>query len=227
MSDLNTGHRKRMKAKFALSHGSFQDYEILEMLLYNVYPRRDTRDIAKTILQTYGSLKKLYLQDLDSLSADNNLPEGLKFQISLLQELFIRLTIDSNNDTKTKTHILGDWNSVLKYLKFDIGYKMREFFKVLYLNRKNILINTQLFDSGTVDKVVVYPREIVKGAINNNASAVVIAHNHPSGDPTPSTQDIKITELIKSALETVEVVLHDHVIIANDKYYSFKNHGLL
>lgn len=225
MSNLNVGHRKRMKAKFALSPSSFQDYEILEMLLYNVYPRRDTKDIAKTILQTYGSLKKLYLQDLDSLSVDDSLPEGLKFQISLLQELFTRLTIDTNNNAET--HILGDWNSVLKYLKFDIGYKMREFFKVLYLNRKNILINTQLFDSGTVDKVVVYPREIVKGAITNNASAVVIAHNHPSGDPTPSKQDIKITELIKSALETVEVMLHDHIIIANDKYYSFKNHGLL
>lgn len=224
MSNLNRGHRKRTKAKFALSPSSFQDYEILEMLLYNVYPRCDTKDIAKRILASCGSLKKLYLQDLDSLSADNNLSDSLKFQIRLLQELFTRLTIDSNDNAET--HILGDWNSVLRYLKFDIGYKTREYFKVLYLNRKNVLINTQLFDSGTVDKVVVYPREIVKGAINNNASAIVIAHNHPSGDPTPSKQDIRITELIRSALETVEVTLHDHIIIANDKHYSFKNEDL-
>lgn len=220
------GHRQRLKQKYLDSRDtSFLDYEILEMMLYGIYPRRDTKEIAKQLLTRFGSLKGLYLRDIDTTLHDPTLPEGLKLQVKLVNDLFTRLVIDKREFKNT--HILDSWNAVLQYLKLDIGFREKEQFIAIYLNKRNYLIKKQNFDSGTVDKVAVYPREIIKGVVQYNASAVIVAHNHPSGDPSPSSQDIRITKILQSALEPLDVVLHDHVILANDNFYSFKNNGLL
>lgn len=220
------GHRQRLKNKYLESRDrSFPDYEILEMMLYSIYPRRDTKEMAKQLLSRFGTLKDLYLRDIDATLRDPNLPDSLKLQIKLINDLFTRLVIDKGQFKYT--HVLDSWNAVLQYLKLDIGFKEKEQFIAIYLNKRNYLINKQNFDSGTVDKVAVYPREILKGVVHNNASAVIVAHNHPSGDASPSTQDIRITKIIQAALEPLEVALYDHVILANDNFYSFKNHGLL
>ena len=219
------GHRKRLKDRFIASpFRTLDDYEVLEMLLFSVYPRRDTKSVAKELLRKYKSLQALILQDHRSLD-ESNLPEGTKFQIKLIQDLLSRLVIEKNSEFKV--HILNNWSAVLHYLKIDLGYCEREYFKILFLNTKNFLIAEEDFDSGTVNRAIVFPREIVKSALKHNAAAVILVHNHPSGDCSPSANDIRTTKLIRTALETVEVSLHDHIIIANDKYYSLRNHNLL
>lgn len=225
---LNKGHRKRVRLKFLSSSSvdSFEEYEILEMLLFSVYPRQDTKAIAKELLKEYGSLKNLYLQDIDSLAVKSRIPESVRFQIKLSKELFSRITVEDKKRIN-RTCVIEDWSDVLQYLKLNMGYKKKEFFKALYLNRSNALIGKQLFDSGTIDKISVYPRELVKDAIKNDAAAVVIAHNHPSGSIEPSKKDIELTNIIKKALNAVEIALHDHVIIAKDKVFSFRENLIL
>lgn len=221
----NKGHRQRLKRRFMNSgFRTLDDYEILEMLLFYVHPRRDTKQIAKKLLNDYGSLKKLILQDnRDLLQSD--LSEGVKYQIKLLQELMSRVVVEKDGDETT--HTLNNWNEVLHYLKIDLGYCEREYFKVLFLNTRNFLIGERNYDSGTVNRAVVFPREIVKGALNNNAAAVILVHNHPSGDPAPSANDLRTTKMIKNALNTVDISLHDHIIVAHDNYYSMRNHSIL
>jgi len=225
--NLNKGHRQRLKKRFMNSgFRNLDDYEILEMLLFHVYPRQDTKPVAKKLINDYGSLKKLMLQDnRDLLQSD--MPEGVKYQIKLLQDLMSRIVVEKYNDNNNTTHALNNWNEVLDYLMIDLGYCEREYFKVLFLNTKNILIGEHDYDSGTINRAVIFPREIARHALKNNAAAVILVHNHPSGDPSPSESDLRTTKIIKNALNAVDITLHDHIIIAHDNYYSMRNHNVL
>lgn len=222
--NLYLGHRKRLKEKFLKSSiRSLPDYEIVEMLLYNCYPRRDTKPKAKSLLQKFGSIKALISTDLDTFKQTGECCESLIFQLKLLQDIYSRFFIS----VKEHINILSNWNAVINYCTLTMGFQDNEIFRILYLNKKNALIHDEILQTGTVDRVAIYPREIAKKSLSNSASAVILVHNHPSGEAYPSNEDIEITRKIINALEPLSIVVHDHLIIARDKTFSFKNSGLI
>ena len=222
--DYNKGHRQRLKEKFSKSpSGILPDYEILEMLLFNIFPRKDTKLLAKQLLKKFGTIKDLFNADPVEIQSIDGVGEGMCHYIKLTEDLFSRLLIPQKKDFP----VLSNWNAVISYCKLTMGFKGQEHFRIFYLNKKNFLIEDELLQVGTVDKVAVYPREIVKKCLYNHSSAVILVHNHPSSDPNPSRDDIDITSQISKALKTINAVVHDHLIVANDGFFSFKSNGLL
>ena len=224
--DINdvTGHRKRLKETFAKTPlGSFYDYELLELILFYVLPRRDTKSLAKRLVKHFGSVKGIFYADrIELLEIKGVGPEVINF-LKAMEDFFSRIHMPSINEGT----LLNNWNSVINYCTLTLGFKQQEFLRILYLNRKNLLIADELMQQGTIDKVAIYPREIVKNCITKSASAIIMVHNHPSGDIKPSNEDIIVTEKIAAALEVIGVALHDHVIVAQDKHYSFRANGML
>ena len=222
---MNSGHRERLRNRFMkASIRTLPDYEILEMLLFSLFKRKDTKKLAKLLLDKFGSLIAVISADSARLKKIKGVGDSTVFYFRLLQDLFSRLHLPLE---KEKVHIFNNWLSVVNYCTLVLGFKNKENFCILFLNRKNLLIEEEFIEYGTVDKVAVYPREIVKMAINYGASAVILVHNHPSGDLKPSEDDIEMTEKISEALKSVNIALHDHLIISKVDYFSFKNNNLL
>jgi DNA repair protein RadC len=221
----NYGHRQRLWARFKKAPPrNLPDYEILEMMLFYAIPRRDTKKLAKDLLAHFKSLAGVFFADPTELQAVKGIGSNTGNLIALLSDLFSRLCLPTEHKN---LHILSNWLSVLNYCQLTMGYKKKETFRVLFLNKKNLLIADELFDTGTIDKVAVYPREIAKQAIMHGAAAVILVHNHPSGDPTPSKEDIAITRKIAEALMAVNVQLHDHLVVAQQQHFSFRGQNLL
>ncbi len=219
------GHRKRLRDRFIRSPlRTFADYEMLEMFLFDAVPRKDTKELAKKLLQKFSSLQSIFSADIPDLKSIPGVGESVIIRLKMIMDIFSRfhLSIDDR-----ELHILNNWSSVISYCNLTMGFKRKEFFRVLFLNKKNILLADELLESGTIDKITIYPREIVKHAIAHNASAIILVHNHPSGDCSPSEQDIMITNNIAHALSSVNVMVHDHIIVARNSHYSFKATGLL
>ncbi|MSO14177.1 RadC family protein [Rickettsiales endosymbiont of Trichoplax sp. H2] len=224
--DSKHGHRQRLKSRFyKLPIRSLPDYEILEMVLFYVIPIKDTKKVAKQLLNTFGSLIGVLNADYTQLSQIKGLGNSVYLFFKLLKDLFSRLHLP--NECDKKFHVLNNWTSVVNYCNLTMGFQKVEYFKILYLNAKNILIDEEIIESGTVDRIAVHPREIVKSAINHFASAVILVHNHPSGDVSPSKQDIEITNTIATALKAVNIVIHDHIIVSHNDYFSFKTNNLI
>jgi DNA repair protein RadC len=221
-----TGHRSRIKEKFMKSpQGIFADYEILEMLLFNAIPRKDTKIIAKALLDRFKCLGAVISADPVDLCSINGIGSSAIFQFKLLEDIFSRLMISTKRNEDVT--VINNWEAVLNYCSFIMGFKSREHFRILFLNKRNAIISDEIIDVGTVDKVNVYPREVLKKALYHNASAIILVHNHPSGDPNPSKDDIEITKRISLILEQVHIALHDHLIVANNKHFSFRSGGLI
>ena len=221
---LRSGHRERMRQRLR-THGAdkLREDEVLEMLLFHVIPRGDVKEVAKDLIRTFGSLERVIFADEASLLAISNVGEQTVALFRLMQKLrsdFMRNDIVENN-------ILNSWREAVEYCRAEIGFNQKEVFIVLYLNAKNRLIDKVDLSEGTVDKVTVYPREVVEGAITRKASSVLLAHNHPTGDLTPSKQDIDMTANIREALNTVNIHLLDHLIIGRQGHTSFKSLGLI
>ena len=221
---LRSGHRERMRQRLR-THGAdkLREDEVLEMLLFHVIPRGDVKEVAKDLIRTFGSLERVIFADEASLLAISNVGEQTVALFRLMQKLrsdFMRNDIVENN-------ILNSWWEAVEYCRAEIGFNQKEVFIVLYLNAKNRLIDKVDLSEGTVDKVTVYPREVVEGAITRKASSVLLAHNHPTGDLTPSKQDIDMTANIREALNTVNIHLLDHLIIGRQGHTSFKSLGLI
>ncbi|AIF80687.1 DNA repair protein RadC [endosymbiont of Acanthamoeba sp. UWC8] len=222
--NICVGHRKRVKEKFLKAQiRTLPDYELIEMLLFNCYPRRDTKPKAKALLNKFGSIKALISADLETIKDMSEASDSLLYQIKLLQDIFSRLFLA----TEEHVNILSNWNAVLNYCNLTMGFQNCEIFRVLYLNKKNVLIHDEILQTGTVDRVAIYPREIAKKSLSYSASAIILVHNHPSGETSPSPEDIEITHKIIKALEPLSIVVHDHLIISKDKTFSFKNSGLI
>ncbi len=222
--DLKSGHRKRLKEKFLkVPIRSLADYEILEMILFDVFTRKDTRDMAKILLNKFGSLAGVLNAEPIELKQIDGIGDNAVFHLKLLLDLFSRLqfTTDSNQP------VLSNWHSVINYCNLTMGFRKTECFRILYLSKKNTLIADELSEGGTIDKVQIYPREIAKKAIEHSAAAVILVHNHPSGEAKPSTEDIEMTKSISNALSQLSVKIHDHLIVANNNHYSFRANGLL
>lgn len=221
----NAGHRLRLKERFLRSPiRTLPDYEILEMLFFKVFNRGDTKALSKKLLQRFGSLAGVMSADKSDLKSVEGIGDGVLEYIKLLQDAFSRLMLPIKFE---QSHVLNSWMSVLNYCQFTLGFKKKEYFRALFLNKKNILVADELFDSGTIDRITIYPREIAKLALFHSASSVLIVHNHPSGEVQPSEEDKKITKKIVDALNAVNVGLHDHLIVAGNNHFSFKANALI
>lgn len=221
---LHEGHRKRLKERFIKSPPrTLPDYEILEMVLFSVYPRKDTKALAKKLLSKFKTIPDLLNAEASELKQIEGAGDALIFQLRLLHDFFTRLHIPTNSSV----NVLNSWMSVVHYCNLSMGYKKVEQFRVLYLNKNNALIEDQLCDYGTIDRIQIYPREIAKKALECSASAIILVHNHPSGNIQPSKEDIDMTKQITKALETISVNLYDHLIISKSQHFSFKASGLI
>ncbi|MDP4708822.1 MAG: DNA repair protein RadC [Rickettsiaceae bacterium] len=218
------GHRKRLKDKFLKADpATFSDYELLELLLFQSTPRKDVKPLAKNMLQEFGDFNQLINAERKKILAVDEATESSFLQLRIIKELINRVL----QDNVRNTNIISSWSALLEYLKFNMGCLKLEQFRVLFLNKKNMLLADEVMATGTIDQTPVYPREIVKKALFHEAGAIILVHNHPSGNSNPSNSDIDLTTQIVNACNTINVSVHDHVIIGAGEYYSFKSNMLL
>jgi len=218
------GHRKRLRTRF-LEAGpqALHDYELLELLLCLAIPRGDVKPLAKRLLKAYGSFGDVISAPVDTLQRETGLGEVAIAALKTAQASAEKLL----HDQVMNKPVLSSWQSLLDYCRAAMAYQSIEQFRVLYLNRKNVLIADDLQQRGSVDHTPVYPREVIKRALVLEASALIMIHNHPSGDTTPSRADIDITKQIKTIAQPLNISLHDHVIIGRKGHYSMKSHGII
>lgn len=221
----NTGHRKRLKDKFKKScFAGFNDYEILELLLFYSIPYRDTKPVAKRLIKQFGSLSKVIDADIDELKNIKGMGESTSLFLNLLRELMKKYSTDKITiDKKSLTKM----TKLIEYLQIQLGNKKNEVLFVILFNAKNEILATMQLCEGTVTRTAVFPRKIVEKALKKRATSIIIAHNHPDGVAEPSDDDVKITQEIKNALALVEISLQDHIIISDKDYYSFNRSGML
>ncbi len=218
------GHRERLRERL-LEGGTaaLPDYELLEFLLYAARPRGDTKPLAKALIARFGSLAGVLGAERDALLGVDGMGEATAAALLAVREAGVRLL---RAEVRNR-HVIASWQHLLDYLTATAGYAETEEFHLLFLDRKNALIADERQQRGTVDHVPVYPREVVKRALELGASAVIMVHNHPSGDTTPSKGDIDMTKAVAKALAAVDVTVHDHVIIGRGRHASFKSLGLI
>ena len=199
------------------------DYELLELLLMQAIPRRDVKPLAKALLDQFGGFAAVIAAEKAALERVKGMGEGAVAALKVVEAAAIRL---AKAEISVKP-VIGSWNQLLDYCRASMARAAIEQFRVLFLDRKNRLIADEVQQTGTVDHTPVYPREIMKRALELGASAVILVHNHPSGDPTPSRADIEITKEVAKAAQTLGVQLHDHLIVGRSGHTSFKSQGLL
>ena len=217
------GHRDRVRQRvLASGTAGLQDYELLELLLFYSVPRVDTKPQAKALLQRFGSLGDVLAADVDRL-AELGIDRRTLVHFRALREAAQRL---ARHDVLDRP-LIGSWDKLLDYCRVALQHEKTEQFRILFLDRKNVLIRDEVQQKGTVDHTPVYPREVVKRALELGASSIVMVHNHPSGDPTPSREDIAMTKEVKAAAAVLDIQLHDHLVIGRNGHVSFRSKGLL
>lgn len=218
------GHRERLRNRFVRSGaGAFEDYELMEMILFAAIPRRDVKPLAKTLLAHFGGIAGVLGASLEELKQVRGLSENSAVLLKTVHALTQRMLF---GDIEKKP-VLSSWQKLIDYCHVAMAHEKREHFRVLFLNRKNQLIADEVQQVGTVDHAPVYPREIVKRTLELGATAIILVHNHPSGDPTPSDSDISMTEEIVRAARALDVLVHDHLIISKNGHTSFKALGIV
>lgn len=222
--DLRSGHRERLRQK-VLTNGtaSLYDYEVIEMLLHFCIPRKDTKTLAKTLLARYKTVQQLIYSDPEDLLEIPGIGENVVVFFQLLQRLTGEMLLEELQDS----NVLSSWQAVVQYCRNEIGFERGEKIAVLYLDSRNRLISSDILAEGTVNRVNIYTREVVREAVLKKAVSIILVHNHPSGDTTPSKQDIEMTRRIRDALKNVDIILHDHLIISPSSCSSFKTMGLI
>ncbi|WP_299681435.1 DNA repair protein RadC [uncultured Roseobacter sp.] len=217
------GHRQRLRTRFLKGgHSPMEEYELLELLLFNAIERIDVKPLAKRLLATFGDLNGVIAASEPRLLKVEGATHKVYYQLRLAEALAHRMA----QGKVLEREVVTSWDDLITYCRTAMARRETEQFRILFLDRKNVLIADEEQSKGTVDHVPVYPREVVKRALELNASALILVHNHPSGDPSPSRQDIEMTEQITSACLCVGVTIHDHVIIGADSEFSFKSEGL-
>jgi len=219
------GHRQRLRERF-LAGGAeaLADYELLELVLFGANPRGDTKPLAKALLAAFdGDFAEVIAADPERLRRIDGMGEVALVTLKAIHAAAVRLARAKLGERP----VIGSWSQLLDYCHAALAREPIEQFRVLFLDRKNVLIADERQNRGTVDHTPVYPREVVKRALELNASALIVVHNHPSGDPTPSQADIAMTREIQRAAATLGVVLHDHLVIGRAGHASFKSLGLL
>ena len=223
-ADHRHGHRARLRERF-LKGGpeGMADYELLELLLFLGIPRRDVKPLAKQLIERFGSYPSVLSADVSALRTVSGLSETAIAAIKTVQASAIVL---ARSQAQLKP-VLSNWESVADYLQSAMAHLPREQFRLLLLDKKNILIKDETLSEGTVDQTAVYPREVVRKALEHDASALILVHNHPSGDPEPSKADVTMTTEIVEVCDKVGVQVHDHIIIGKYGQTSFRKLGLL
>lgn len=219
----NSGHRKRLRERFLAEPKALPDYELLEMLLFAASPRKDMKPLAKQLIKQFGSLQKLLVASPDDLLRANGLGEVGVAAIKMVQEAASRLMLAEVKEQP----VLNSWIKLLDYARAEMGHLKNEQFRLLFLNAKNMLIADEVQAEGTINHTMAYPREIVKRALELAASSVILLHNHPSGDPSPSKADIDLTDQIVAAAKPLGIKIHDHLVISATDHFSFRSNGLL
>lgn len=218
------GHRERLRKRFMqASANSLADYELLELLLFQCIPRVDVKPLAKQLIEKFGSLGGVLAADITRLSDFPKISFATLVHLKALYELSQRIAHEQIEEQP----VLGSWGKLIAYLRTSMAHEPTERFHVLFLNAKNVLIADEVQQVGTVNHTPVYPREVIKRALDVGATALILVHNHPSGDPTPSNADIDMTQAIAAAGEKLDIVLHDHIIMSKNGYISFKDMGLV
>lgn len=213
------GHRERLRNRFRESgDAALADYELLELLLFRLIPRRDTKPIAKALIERFKTLGGVLGAPINLLQEVNGIGEAVALDLKLAAALSRRML---KSEIKGKT-VLGSWSSVIEYCHSAMAHETREQFRILFLDKRNTLIADEVQGHGTVDHTPVYPREVVKRALELSATAIILVHNHPSGDPTPSRADIDMTHTIIATAKPLGITVHDHIIIGKDGHVSFK-----
>ena len=218
------GHRDRLRKRL-ITRGpqALDDYELLEVILFACIPRRDVKPIAKALLDKFGSLSVVLAAEADELSSVSGVGNAFAAHIAAIREASAR---SAREEIKLRP-IVSSWTALLAYVRRELQHHQREQFRTLFLDRKNQLIADETLWLGTVDHAPVYPREIARRALELAASAVILVHNHPSGDPTPSNADIDMTRHIIDALDPLDIKVHDHLIVGREGVVSFKARGLI
>ena len=222
--ETHAGHRQRLRERLLKDGaGRLADYELLEYLLFGANARSDTKALAKQLLQRFGGLPAVFAADPVQLRDVKGLGEAGVALLKAIQGAAVRLA----RLELEQRPLLTAWQQVLDYCRIALAHEGSERFHVLYLDRKNHLIADEVQQVGTVDQVTVYPREVVKRALNLGATALILVHNHPSGDPTPSRADVAMTNEVVSAAKPLGIAVHDHVVVARKGVASFRSLGLL
>lgn len=222
--DYKKGHRKRLRDKVILDNGqSLFDYEILEHILYSAYSRIDVKPIAKRLIDNFGNLNRVFNAEFEALQNVDGVNNAAISAIFCVKQAFIR----SAREEIKALPIINNSKKLLEYLRISIGSINKENFRVLYMNKKYRLIAEDIQNIGTVDQTPIYIREIIKRALLIGSTSIVISHNHPSGDVQPSSSDIFLTNQLSEACQSMEIELIDHIIIAFNSHFSFKENRLL
>jgi len=218
------GHRERLRRRVLdRGAGSLADYELLEYLLFGVRRQGDTKPTAKALIDRFGSIAGVLAAPTAELAAVKSVSEATIALIAVTAEAARRAVREEIADEP----VLSSWTRLIDYLRVAMGHNRTEEFRLLFLDSKNRLIADEVQGTGTVNRTAVYPREVVKRALEHGATAIIMVHNHPSGDPTPSRADVEMTEEVRDAGALMGIVLHDHVVISKSGHESFKSMGLL
>ncbi|MEM9971161.1 MAG: DNA repair protein RadC [Pseudomonadota bacterium] len=219
-----SGHRQRLRERFVEGGAAaVPDYELLELVLFRSLPRSDTKPLARALLDTFGDFNRVLSAPMERLTEVKGVGEAVAIDLKVVEAAAHRLA----RAKILQRHVISSWESLLDYCRAAMSHGEVEQFRILYLDRKNVLIADEAQAKGTVDHVPVYPREVVKRALELNASALILVHNHPSGDPTPSQSDVDVTQQIARAAEALSITLHDHLIIGKSAEFSFRSEGLI
>lgn len=218
------GHRDRLRER-AVAGGlaALPDYEVLEMLLYRAIPRGDVKPLAKQLLARFGSLAGVLGATVEELKTVAGVGAAVALDVKLVHEAQLR----AGREAVARRPVISSWSALLAYVRTAMAHEAREQFRVLFLDKKNQLIADEVQNRGTVDHAPVYPREVVRRALELSASAVILVHNHPSGDPTPSSADVEMTRQVIDAARPLRISVHDHLVVGRDGTASFKALGLI
>ena len=221
---INKGHRQRLRERFEKNGSSaFAEHELLELLLTYSIPVKDVKPLAKKLLNRFGSLREV----LDADIAELKNIEGMGTISAVLVSMVKELNVEYHTEKLKNLEILSTPHEVFEFIKTKLAGKRDELFMVIYLNTKNKVIDCEINAEGTVNQAAVYPRKIIRKALENNAAALILAHNHPSGEPEPSENDISLTNSLKSICDSMNIRLLDHIIVGKLGFFSFNKRKML
>lgn len=222
--NLGKGHRARLRGRLLEQGGdALLDHELVEYLLALAIPRRDTKPLAKQLIRHYGSIAALLTADAQNIAGQPGMGETSTAALKIVQAAALRML----SEPVREMPILASWQALLDYLRADMAHLTTERVRMLYLNSKNQLMRDEIAGEGSIDQAPIYVREVIRRAIDLGAAAIILVHNHPSGDSAPSRQDIALTREIIDAGKKLGIGVHDHVIIGKDGYTSMRSAGLI
>jgi len=220
----HVGHRGRLRERFmAAGAPALADYELIELVLFRAIPQRDVKPLAKELIAVFGSFAEVIAAPRERLAAIKGLGEAAVVEFKVIEAAAQRLVRGSVK----RRAVLSSWSAVLDYCRTAMAFAEKEALRILFLDKKNQLIADEEQQKGTVDHTPVYPREVVKRALELSATAVILVHNHPSGDPTPSRADIEMTQAIVAVARPLGIAVHDHIIVGKDGHASLKGLRLI